>query len=103
MPQNKDLKRLVRARMAETGERYTEALTHVLSLTMLERLPSAWFITGDRSADYEVGLQHELPSVLARDLIAGLAHDHLFVDWDHASRALDLLRAVNDPGAPRSG
>jgi hypothetical protein len=56
MPQNKDLKRLVRARMAETGERYTQALTHVLSLTKLEPLPSAWFITGSRSADYEVGL-----------------------------------------------
>lgn len=27
MPQNKDLKRVVRARMADTGERYTEALT----------------------------------------------------------------------------
>jgi hypothetical protein len=33
MPQDKDLKRLVWARMAQTGERYTQALTHVLSLT----------------------------------------------------------------------
>ena len=56
MPQDKDLKRLVRARMAQTGERYTQALTHVLSLTKLDPLPSAWFITGDRSADYDVGL-----------------------------------------------
>ncbi len=46
MPQNKDLTRLVRTRMAETGERYTEALTYVLSLTKLTPLPSAWFITG---------------------------------------------------------
>lgn len=30
MPQNKDLKRLVRARMAETGENYTQALTALL-------------------------------------------------------------------------
>lgn len=29
MPQNKDLKRLVRARMAETGENYTRALARV--------------------------------------------------------------------------
>ena len=36
MPQNKDLKRLVRARMAETGERYTQALTHVLSQPRFE-------------------------------------------------------------------
>jgi hypothetical protein len=56
VPQNKDLKRLVRARMAETGERYTQALTNVLSQTKLESLPAAWFITGSRSADYEVGL-----------------------------------------------
>ena len=48
MPQNNDLKRLVRARMAETGERYTQALTHVLSLAKLEPLPAAWFITGSR-------------------------------------------------------
>jgi len=32
VPQNKDLKRLVRARMAETGENYTQALTHVQGL-----------------------------------------------------------------------
>ena len=29
MPQNKDLKRLVRARMAASGENYTQALAHV--------------------------------------------------------------------------
>lgn len=56
MPQNKDLKRLVRARMAETGERYTQALTHVLSLTRLGPLPPPWFVTGSRAPDYEVGL-----------------------------------------------
>jgi hypothetical protein len=28
VPQNKDLKRLVRARMAETGENYAQALSH---------------------------------------------------------------------------
>ena len=64
MPQNKDLKRLVRARMAETGERYTQALTHVLSLAKLEPLPAAWFITGSRSADYEVGL---LPATITHE------------------------------------
>lgn len=56
MPQNKDLKRLVRARMAETGERYTQALTQVLSLTTLGPLPPPWFVTGSRARDYEVGL-----------------------------------------------
>jgi len=64
VPQNKDLKRLVRARMAETGERYTQALTYVLSLTKLERLPAAWFITGSQYADYEVGL---LPRTISYD------------------------------------
>lgn len=56
MPQDKDLKRLVRARMAQAGERYTQALTHVLSRTRLDPLPAPWFLTGSRAPDYEVGL-----------------------------------------------
>lgn len=55
MPQNKDLKRLVRARMAQTGEHYTQALSQVLSLTGLDPLPAPWFITGSRVTDYEAG------------------------------------------------
>jgi hypothetical protein len=35
MPQNKDLKRLVRARMTETGENYTQALTCLLGQVQL--------------------------------------------------------------------
>jgi hypothetical protein len=35
VPQNKDLKRLVRTRMAETGENYTQALTHLQGQTAL--------------------------------------------------------------------
>ena len=54
MPQNKDLKRLVRARMAETGERYTQALTHVLGHAELDPLPAVWRVTGSRAADYEL-------------------------------------------------
>jgi hypothetical protein len=64
VPQNKDLKRLVRARMAETGERYTQALTHILSLTRLEALPVSWSLTGSRASDYEVGL---LPETITHD------------------------------------
>ena len=56
MPQNKDLKRRVRARMAETGENYTQALTHLLGQVALEPLPPAWHITGSRASDYEAGL-----------------------------------------------
>jgi hypothetical protein len=59
MPRNKDLKRLVRTRMAETGERYTQALTQILGQTKLEALPQPWHMTGSRATDYEVGL---LPS-----------------------------------------
>jgi hypothetical protein len=36
VPQHKDLKRLVRARMDETGENYTQALTALLSQTGLD-------------------------------------------------------------------
>jgi hypothetical protein len=53
VPQNKDLKRLVRARMAETGENYTQALTHLQGQTALEPLPPAWRMTGSRAAEYE--------------------------------------------------
>jgi hypothetical protein len=58
VPQNKDLKRLVRTRMAETGENYTQALTRVQGQSQadLETLPSPWQITGSRAPDYEAGL-----------------------------------------------
>jgi hypothetical protein len=64
MPQNKDLKRLVRARMAETGENYTRALARVRAAGTGERLdplPPAWRLTGSHHRDYEVGL---LPGVV---------------------------------------
>ena len=56
MPQNKDLKRLVRARVAETGENYTKALTALLAETKLEPLPDGWFTSGSRAAEYAAGL-----------------------------------------------
>ena len=56
MPRNKDLKRLVRARMAETGENYTSALTRILGETDLGLLPAPWHLTGTRSGDYQVGI-----------------------------------------------
>lgn len=64
MPQNKDLKRLVRARMAQTGERYTQALTAILSQTKLDPLPKPWFMAGSHPHDYEVGL---LPATVSYD------------------------------------
>jgi hypothetical protein len=60
VPQNKDLKRLVRTRMAETGENYTQALSHLQARPALEPLPGAWRMTGSRAAEYEAGL---LPGV----------------------------------------
>ena len=56
MPHNKDLKRLVRARMAEAGENYTQALSVVLSAPALEPVPPPWFISGTRRPNYEAGL-----------------------------------------------
>jgi hypothetical protein len=56
MPQNKDLKRLVRRRMSETGENYTRALTYLLGQVKLETLPAAWHVTGSRAPQYEAGL-----------------------------------------------
>lgn len=56
MPHHKDLKRLVRARMAETGEKYTQALTALLSETPLAPLPAGWHMSGNRAAEYTAGL-----------------------------------------------
>jgi hypothetical protein len=56
VPRNKDLKRLVRARMAETGENYTSALAGILGETELAPLPEPWKLTGSGAADYQVGL-----------------------------------------------
>ncbi|NUP53528.1 MAG: hypothetical protein HOW97_40335 [Catenulispora sp.] len=76
MPKNKDLKRLVRARMAATGECYTEALAHLAAersqgaadvadapddavsaepAPALAPLPG-WFMAGSTPAAYEFGL-----------------------------------------------
>jgi hypothetical protein len=64
VPQHKDLKRLVRARMAETSENYTQALTALLSRTRLDPLPVGWFMAGSHPADYHAGL---LPQSCAYD------------------------------------
>jgi hypothetical protein len=60
VPQNKDLKRLVRTRMAETGENYTQALTYLQGQAELEPLPGAWQVTGNRAQDYQAGLLPEI-------------------------------------------
>lgn len=56
MPQNKDLKHLIRERMSATGERYTDARAHVLRGGGLGPLPEGWHLTGDRARSYESGL-----------------------------------------------
>jgi hypothetical protein len=64
VPRHKDLKRLVRARMAQTGENYTQALTALLGEAGLDPLPDGWHMAGSRPADYEAGL---LPRACAYD------------------------------------
>jgi hypothetical protein len=56
VPKHKDLKRLVRARMAETSENYTQALTSLLGETALDPLPDGWFTAGTHPAQYGAGL-----------------------------------------------
>jgi hypothetical protein len=56
MPHHKDLKRLVRTRMAETGENYTQALSALLSPPELEPVPAPWHVSGTHRAHYEAGL-----------------------------------------------
>ena len=64
MPQDKDLKRLVRSRMSETGERYTQARDQVLARPKLTEIPAPWFMAGDRPTEYEFGL---LPGTFTYD------------------------------------
>ncbi len=56
MPQHKDLKRLVRARMDEAGLTYTQALTALLGETRLDQLPDGWFLSGSHRVEYAAGL-----------------------------------------------
>ena len=56
MPYNKDLKRLVRTRMAETGENYTQALSALLNPPELEPVPAPWHVSGTHGANYQAGL-----------------------------------------------
>jgi hypothetical protein len=64
VPQPKDLKRLVRARMAETEENYTQALTALLREARLDPLPGGWHMSGSQRAQYEAGI---LPRACAYD------------------------------------
>jgi len=64
VPQHKDLKRLVRARMAQTEENYTQALTWLLGETKLDPLPDGWHMSGNRRTQYEAGI---LPRACAYD------------------------------------
>jgi hypothetical protein len=64
VPQHKDLKRLVRARMAQAGENYTQALTALLGETRLDPLPDGWHMSGSHRAQYGAGL---LPRACAYD------------------------------------
>jgi hypothetical protein len=59
MPSNKDLKRLVRTRMAETGENYTQALSALLSTPELEPVPAPWHVSGTHRTQYQAGLLPE--------------------------------------------
>ena len=49
MPRNKDLKRLVRARMRKTGEAYTAALAHITKQPRTGRFPKPSVSTTPRS------------------------------------------------------
>ena len=55
MPRDKDLKRLIRDRMADSGQRYTEARAHLLNSQPQRRLKS-WIMAGSNPGSYEFGL-----------------------------------------------
>jgi uncharacterized protein len=83
--------------------REDEGLTLVLTRADADRIGLRYGYVAARitlrvsSALADVGLTALVSRVLAEagiscNVIAGLAHDHLFVDWDQGERALALLR-----------
>jgi uncharacterized protein len=83
--------------------REDEGMTLVLTRAEADRAGLAYGYVAARvtlrvnSALADVGLTALVSRILAEagiscNVIAGLAHDHLFVDWDQGERALALLR-----------
>lgn len=91
MPQNKDLKRLVRARMRKTGEAYTTARTHII------KKPRAKTVARDGSSVARIATPapKTLPSDYAR--IAGMSDEKIQektgCNWHRWVGALDYLGA----------
>lgn len=83
MPQDKDIKRLVRARMAETGERYTQAKSAVDTRDRADEEPEAVYrlwvdALGDsKTAHAAYARLKALPAETLRPLaVAGTTHDN---------------------------
>lgn len=85
--------------------REDEDVTVILTRAVADRLGLAYDYVAARitlrvnSTLTDVGLTALFSRTLAEsgiscNVIAGLAHDHLFVDWDQAARALALLREL---------
>jgi hypothetical protein len=85
--------------------REDEGLTLVLTRAEADRVGLRYGYVAARitlrvnSALADVGLTALVSRILAEagiscNVIAGLAHDHLFVEWDQAARALALLRQL---------
>ena len=85
--------------------REDEGVTVILTRAAADRVGLAYNYVAARitlrinSALTDVGLTALFSRTLAEsgiscNVIAGLAHDHLFVDWDQAARALALLREL---------
>jgi uncharacterized protein len=83
--------------------REDEGCTLILTRAEADRASLAYGYVAARitlrvnSALADVGLTALVSRILAEagiscNVIAGLAHDHLFVEWDHKDRALALLR-----------
>jgi len=87
------------------GIREDEGITLVLTRADADRAGLPYDYVAARitlrvnSALADVGLTASFSRVLADagiscNVIAGLAHDHLFVDWDKGAQALALLRRL---------
>jgi hypothetical protein len=85
--------------------REDEGVTLILTRTDADRAGLAYEYIAARitlrvgSALTDVGLTALFSRTLAAagiscNVIAGLSHDHLFVDWDEAAHALALLRGL---------
>lgn len=87
--------------------REAEGTTAIVELSLAQErdwsavFVAAWITLDVHSELESVGLTAAVAAELARggiscNVVAAIYHDHLFIPWEHAERAISLLKAMSD-------